>query len=62
MRANPPDETNEAVAVPHSIAPTRLHWLELMSEYRQPLGLAVTLLLFTIALIACRHLLSELDL
>ena len=43
------------------IAPHRLRWLELLSQYRQPIGLAITLLLFGIALIACRHLLSELD-
>jgi phosphatidylglycerol lysyltransferase len=36
--------------------------LDRLSKYRQPIGLAVTLLLFAIALIACRHLLSELDL
>ncbi|MNO33596.1 Phosphatidylglycerol lysyltransferase [compost metagenome] len=41
--------------------PSRMHWLELISKYRQPIGLAVTLLLFGIALVACRHLLSELD-
>ncbi|MGV8917921.1 MAG: bifunctional lysylphosphatidylglycerol flippase/synthetase MprF [Pseudomonas sp.] len=61
MRANS-SENNEAATGPHPIAPARLHWLELLSKYRQPLGLGVTLLLFTIALIACRHLLSELDL
>ncbi|WP_411829983.1 MULTISPECIES: bifunctional lysylphosphatidylglycerol flippase/synthetase MprF [Pseudomonas] len=36
--------------------------MERISRYRQPIGLAVTVLLFAIALIACRHLLSELDL
>ena len=61
MRANSSD-SNEPVTATQPIAPTRLHWLELLSKYRQPLGLAVTLLLFSIALIACRHLLSELDL
>src|SRR5213080_1429371 len=61
MRANS-SEKNVAVTDPHPIAPKRLHWLELLSKYRQPIGLAVTLLLFSIALIACRHLLSELDL
>lgn len=34
---------------------------EWISKYRQPLGLAVTLLLFCIAMVACHHLLSELD-
>lgn len=61
MRANS-SETNEAVTGTQPIASARLHWLELLSKYRQPLGLAITLLLFSIALIACRHLLSELDL
>ncbi len=61
MRAKP-SEPNEAVTGTHPIASTRLHLLELLSKYRQSLGLVVTLLLFSIALIACRHLLSELDL
>jgi len=39
-----------------------LRWLDLLSKYRQSVGLAITLLLFAIALIACRHLLMELDL
>ncbi|MHC6226942.1 bifunctional lysylphosphatidylglycerol flippase/synthetase MprF [Pseudomonas sp. X10] len=38
-----------------------LSWLDRLSKYRQPLGLALTLLLFAAALVACRHLLSELD-
>ncbi|QXH50319.1 bifunctional lysylphosphatidylglycerol flippase/synthetase MprF [Pseudomonas fakonensis] len=42
-------------------AAQHLPWLERLSKYRQPLGLAVTLLLFAMGLIACRHLLSELD-
>ncbi|VVP74480.1 hypothetical protein PS910_01343 [Pseudomonas fluorescens] len=42
-------------------AASKLPWLERLSRYRQPLGLAMTLLLFAIGLIACRHLLSELD-
>lgn len=42
-------------------AARRLPWLERLSRYRQPLGLALTLLLFSLALVACRHLLSELD-
>ncbi|WP_028696849.1 bifunctional lysylphosphatidylglycerol flippase/synthetase MprF [Pseudomonas cremoricolorata] len=42
-------------------AAQRLPWLERMSKYRQPLGLALTLVLFAMALVACRHLLSELD-
>ncbi|WP_321835927.1 bifunctional lysylphosphatidylglycerol flippase/synthetase MprF [Pseudomonas kulmbachensis] len=55
-------ELKEAVTAAHPIAATRLRWLDLLSKYRQPIGLALTLLLFAIALIACRHLLSELDL
>ena len=55
-------ELKESVTAAHPIAATRLRWLDLLSKYRQPIGLALTLLLFAIALIACRHLLSELDL
>ena len=61
MPDNSPEPT-EAVTATHPIAATRLRWLDLLSKYRQPIGLALTLLLFAIALIACRHLLSELDL
>lgn len=48
-----------ATALP--TAARRLPWLDRLSRYRQPLGLALTLLLFSMALVACRHLLSELD-
>ncbi|ALI02674.1 bifunctional lysylphosphatidylglycerol flippase/synthetase MprF [Pseudomonas sp. FW306-02-F02-AA] len=61
MRANSSD-LQDTVTATQPITATRLHWLDLVSKYRQPIGLAVTLLLFAIALIACRHLLSELDL
>jgi len=61
MRANPSDP-DEAVAAESPIAQTRLHWLDLLSKYRQPIGLGVMLLLFAIALIACRHMLMEMDL
>ncbi|ROM99191.1 bifunctional lysylphosphatidylglycerol flippase/synthetase MprF [Pseudomonas brassicacearum] len=61
MRANSSD-SQDTVTATQPITATRLHWLDLVSKYRQPIGLAVTLLLFAIALIACRHLLSELDL
>ncbi|MDD1954400.1 bifunctional lysylphosphatidylglycerol flippase/synthetase MprF [Pseudomonas sp. 8209] len=60
MRPQTP-EADPPVSAAQPIAPHRLRWLELLSRYRQPIGLAVTLLLFGIALIACRHLLSELD-
>lgn len=62
MRANMSDSQDaDTATVTQPITVTRLRWLDLLSKYRQPLGLAVTLLLFAIALIACRHLLSELD-
>ncbi|NBA95801.1 bifunctional lysylphosphatidylglycerol flippase/synthetase MprF [Pseudomonas sp. R5(2019)] len=60
MRSQLPD-AEAPVTAPPSLNPKRLRWLELLSQYRQPIGLAVTLLLFGIALIACRHMLSELD-
>lgn len=60
MRANPPD-VQPLPPASEPITSTRLRWLERLSTYRQPLGLALTLLLFGVALIACRHLLSELD-
>lgn len=60
MRPQTP-EAETPVTAAQPIAPHRLRWLELLSQYRQPIGLAITLLLFGIALIACRHLLSELD-
>ncbi|KAF0863253.1 bifunctional lysylphosphatidylglycerol flippase/synthetase MprF [Pseudomonas sp. LD120] len=62
MRANTSDSQDTPTATATQPIPvTRLRWLDLLSKYRQPIGLAVTLLLFAIALIACRHLLSELD-
>ncbi len=57
-------QTSETDAPVTSVLPNaaqHLRWIDRLSRYRQPIGLAVTLLLFTIALIACRHLLSELD-
>ncbi|MFK9097880.1 bifunctional lysylphosphatidylglycerol flippase/synthetase MprF [Pseudomonas guariconensis] len=54
-------EPQEPLANALPNAARRLPWLERLSRYRQPLGLALTLLLFSMALIACRHLLSELD-
>ncbi|VVP73564.1 hypothetical protein PS918_01597 [Pseudomonas fluorescens] len=61
MRATPPDSQDTVMAT-QPIKAERLRLLDRVSKYRQPIGLAVTLLLFAIALIACRHLLSELDL
>lgn len=61
MRTNSSDP-QDTVTATQPIPATRLRWLDLLSKYRQPIGLAVTLFLFVIALIACRHLLSDLDL
>ena len=61
MRANSSD-SQDTVTATQPIKAERLRLLDRISKYRQPIGLAVTLLLFAIALIACRHLLSELDL
>ncbi|WP_434698733.1 bifunctional lysylphosphatidylglycerol flippase/synthetase MprF [Pseudomonas sp. D1-1] len=61
MRAHSSDP-QDTVNATQPIKAERLRWLDRISQYRQPIGLAVTLLLFAIALIACRHLLSELDL
>ncbi|MFJ7143272.1 bifunctional lysylphosphatidylglycerol flippase/synthetase MprF [Pseudomonas protegens] len=62
MRANTSDsQDSDTTTAPQPVTVTRLRWLDLLSKYRQPLGLVITLLLFAIALIACRHLLSELD-
>ncbi|MFK8330217.1 bifunctional lysylphosphatidylglycerol flippase/synthetase MprF [Pseudomonas sp. BJa5] len=52
-------EAPVTTALPNAAQHLRL--LDRLSRYRQPIGLAVTLLLFSLALIACRHLLSELD-
>ncbi len=60
MRPDSP-ELPDTVTAPHPLNPSKMRWLELLSKYRQPIGLVVTLLLFGIALIACRHLLAELD-
>jgi len=60
MRAQTP-ETQAPVTAALPNAEHRLRWLERLSKYRQPIGLGVTLLLFAVALIACRHLLSDLD-
>ncbi|MEK2608537.1 bifunctional lysylphosphatidylglycerol flippase/synthetase MprF [Pseudomonas shirazensis] len=60
MTAHTPDpQTPLTAALP--VAAQRLPWLERLSRYRQPIVLVLTLLLFGMALIACRRLLSELD-
>ncbi|WP_437880714.1 bifunctional lysylphosphatidylglycerol flippase/synthetase MprF [Pseudomonas sp. LRF_L74] len=57
MRASP-----DAVTPPESpVSPRLLLWRDRISQYRQPIGLGVTLLLFAIALVACRHLLEEIE-
>lgn len=56
---NPEPPVPLASALPGAVQ--RLPLLERLSRYRQPIGLVVTLVLFTMALVACRHLLSELD-
>lgn len=61
MNPPTPDAPNPVTAALPAAA-SKLPWLERLSRYRQPMGLTLTLLLFTLALIACRHLLSELDL
>ncbi|MBM7059789.1 bifunctional lysylphosphatidylglycerol flippase/synthetase MprF [Pseudomonas sp. UL073] len=58
MRA-PSPAPHQAPASP--VHPSRLRWLDRISAYRQPLSLALGLLLFVMALVACRHLLDELD-
>lgn len=60
MRAHPPVPPDTLIPT-HPLKGGRLRWLERISQYRQPVALAMTLLLFVIALIACRHLLTELD-
>lgn len=57
----PTPETQAPLTAALPTAAQRLPWLERLSKYRQPIGLAVTLVLFAMGLIACRHLLSELD-
>nr|WP_166359931.1 bifunctional lysylphosphatidylglycerol flippase/synthetase MprF [Pseudomonas akapageensis] len=60
MRPDSSDVQTQTTAT-QPFNPSRMRWLELLSRYRQPIGLAITFVLFAIALIACRHLLSELD-
>ena len=57
----PPPQAPVSITDTLPTAAQRLPWLERISRYRQPLSLALTLLLFAVALIACRHLLNELD-
>ncbi len=61
MRANPTVENPLPDDSTLQDEPAQLRWLDRISAYRQPIGLAFTLLLFTIGLVACWHLLRELD-
>ncbi|KAF1066668.1 MAG: Phosphatidylglycerol lysyltransferase [Pseudomonas citronellolis] len=57
MRETPTaPETPATVSTPH-----RSRLLERLNTYRQPIGVVVTLLLFALALIACYHLLRDID-
>ncbi|MBD9482135.1 bifunctional lysylphosphatidylglycerol flippase/synthetase MprF [Pseudomonas sp. PDM14] len=58
MRASPDQPHNPPAS---ALNPRLLLWRQRISQYRQPLGLLLALLLFGIALIACHHLLDELD-
>ncbi|MCY1268256.1 hypothetical protein D9M70_167170 [compost metagenome] len=55
MRANSSSAPDAPLHLP------RQSLLDKLSAYRQPIGVAVTLLLFALALIACYHLLKEID-
>ncbi|HYQ38256.1 MAG TPA: bifunctional lysylphosphatidylglycerol flippase/synthetase MprF [Pseudomonas sp.] len=64
MRANTPHANNassdqENALVPES--PAGLRWPERLGAYRHTIGLAFTLLLFVLGLLACWHLLQQLD-
>jgi phosphatidylglycerol lysyltransferase len=63
MRPDAPASLDPTVApdAPAPSSPTRGRWSEWISKNRQAVGLGVTLLLFCVALVACHHLLSELD-
>ncbi|SHM07288.1 bifunctional lysylphosphatidylglycerol flippase/synthetase MprF [Phytopseudomonas punonensis] len=53
--------SSDATAPPSLPKSQLLLWRQRLDRYRQPLGLSVALALFVIALLACRHLLNELD-
>ena len=59
MRARPAE--TPPPATPLTPLPTASRWRDTLSRYRQPFGVAIAVLLFVIALLACRHLLNELD-
>ena len=53
--------SSDASAPPSLPKSQLLLWRQRLDRYRQPLGLSIALALFVIALLACRHLLDELD-
>ncbi|SDI84871.1 phosphatidylglycerol lysyltransferase [Pseudomonas flavescens] len=53
--------SSDATAPPSVPKSQVLLWRQRLDRYRQPLGLSAALLLFVVALFACRHLLNELD-
>ncbi|KJK00614.1 membrane protein [Pseudomonas sp. 21] len=57
MSANPATPDTPAT----EDAPSRATWLNWVNANRQALGLGVTLVLFSLALIACYHLLRDID-
>ncbi len=57
----PSDTPVPSLDIPIVEQPARLRWLEQVSAYRQAFGLGFALLLFALGLIACWHLLHELD-
>lgn len=61
MRATPDPSGNTAPDDTQADDNRQLRWLERLSAYRQPIGLLFTLLLFSVGLFACWHLLHELD-
>ncbi|TWC38684.1 phosphatidylglycerol lysyltransferase [Pseudomonas sp. SJZ079] len=58
MRASP---VESAASSPATSSPRHRVWQHRLSHFRQPLGLALAILLFGAALVACRHLLDALD-
>lgn len=64
MRANPTLASNASPAPENALPPDTpaiLRWPERLGAYRHTLGLLFTLLLFVLGLIACWHLLQQLD-
>ncbi|OYT95152.1 MAG: hypothetical protein CFE49_14325, partial [Pseudomonas sp. PGPPP3] len=51
----------DSTATPSLSISHRKRWLQRLKRHRQALSIGLTLLLFSMALIACRHLLQSLD-